>query len=245
VAGLEKVLATEVPDHPICKEVADRFGVRILPLKAGEAGFLDSRAAALTALEKEGKWDYVLPMQEDFLLDRRDDGEWIEEIGIPLLSLNASGVASIRLMPCPGPLGPPLVSERDLAALTARTDTYGFTFQATLWRLDACAAWYRALCEKLEREWPRATTDPVRRIEVEVRGNFAENAEGQRFFWEFFAERGQRHVGCRRVGPWSNAVFLCPWPYRPTAIVKGRLEPWAEELGRREGMPLDPSKSHD
>jgi hypothetical protein len=34
---------------------------------------------------------------------------------------------------------------------------------------------------------------------------------------------------------------LCPWPYRPTAIVKGRLEPWAEELGRREGFNLKPA----
>jgi hypothetical protein len=33
-------------------------------------------------------------------------------------------------------------------------------------------------------------------------------------------------------------VYLSPWPYRPTAIVHGRLEPWAAELGLREGVPL-------
>jgi hypothetical protein len=33
-------------------------------------------------------------------------------------------------------------------------------------------------------------------------------------------------------------VYLSPWPYRPTAIVQGRLEPWAAELGKREGVPL-------
>jgi hypothetical protein len=239
--SLKKVLATEVPDHPICREVAEKYGVRILSLKMEEAGFLDSRAAALKALEAEGRWDFVLPMQEDFLLDRRDAGDWIEGVALSTLSLNATGVASIRLMPCPGPKGPQLQGYDSLAEITPRTDEYGFVFQATLWRLDACAAWYKALCEKLEANWPRATTDPRKRIEVEVRANFAENAEGQRFFWEFFAERGQCHIGYKRAGPWSNAVYLCPWPYRPTAIVKGRLETWAEEMGRREGLPLKPA----
>jgi hypothetical protein len=46
------------------------------------------------------------------------------------------------------------------------------------------------------------------------------------------------HVGWKRAGPWSNAVYMSPWPYRPTAIVQGRLEPWAAELGKREGVPI-------
>jgi hypothetical protein len=117
-------------------------------------------------------------------------------------------------------------------------DEYGFVFQATLWRLDSCLAWYEAITDRLERMWPKATTPPARRREIEIGANFAENADGQRFFWELFEKRGERHMAWQRAGPWSNAVYLCPWPYRPTAIVRGRVEPWAEEMARREGMPF-------
>jgi hypothetical protein len=29
---------------------------------------------------------------------------------------------------------------------------------------------------------------------------------------------------------------MCPWPYRPTAIVKGIITSWAKELILREGF---------
>ena len=215
-------LATEEPAHPICKQVA-AMGVELIPLAASDAGFLDSRRAALDALR--GRYEYVLPVQEDFLLDRTPNYAALEEA---LALLNT--YTSVRLMPCPGPGGLPLGTAW---AHVLPTDTYAFTFQATLWRLDACAKWYSALCNKLEMEWPRATTGVERRRHIEIRGNFAENTEGQRFFWEV-CKGG--HIGWRRVGPWSNAVYMCPWPYRPTAIVQGVLEPWAAEMMKREGF---------
>ena len=237
---MDLVLATEAPEHPICQRVAKEYGVRLLPLRAEDSGFLDSRAAALTALEAEGKYEFVLPVQEDFLVDRLP----------PLLRMDGPGhapfeylakrhaVASVRLMPSPGPKK----QQSEMLAwwdLEEGHDTYGFTFQATLWRLDACASWYRYICAELEKAHPRATTDPKRRIAVEVSVNFAENADGQRFFWKWSREGGWRHKAWVRGGPWSNAVYLCPWPYRPTAIVRGRLEPWARELAEREGFGAD------
>lgn len=237
---MDVVLATEVPDHPIVRQVAADYDVEVLPLRAEDAGFLDSRAAALRTLAATGRWDYVLPMQEDFLLDRAPP---LLKLGVGVgaywyLQREEEGVASVRLMPCPGPVGPgsELTQYWDLQA---GRDTYGFTFQATLWRLKDCADWYTTLCAALEREWPRATTPPAKRIEVEVRANFAENAAGQRLFWEWSAARGLRHKAYVRAGAWSNAVYLSPWPYRPTAIVKGRLEPWARELAQREGFGTD------
>jgi hypothetical protein len=126
------------------------------------------------------------------------------------------------------------------ASILPTTDQYGFTFQATLWSLDACTQWYKALCARFEEKYPAATTDPADRRKAAVLTNFAENPDGQRFFWKFFEDRGQIHLGWIRAGGWSNAVYLSPWPYRPTAIVQGRLETWAEELGRREGLPFLP-----
>jgi hypothetical protein len=212
-------LATEEPDHPICREVA-AMGVELIPLAKADAGFLDSRRSALEALAY--RYDYVLPVQEDFLLDRAPNYEAIDE-ALELLN----EYTNVRLMPCPGPGGVPLGPRW---ARIAPTDTYAFTFQATVWRLHECLLWYTALCEKLEAEWPVATTPEEKRRQVEIRGNFAENTEGQRFFRKVCKEG----VGWRRAGSWSNAVYLSPWPYRPTAIVGGKLEAWAEELGKRE-----------
>jgi hypothetical protein len=228
-------LATEVPSHPICAQVAKDHGVTLIPLDPSKAGFLDSRAAALQQLK--GKFEYVLPVQEDFLIDRIPDVNSILD-AITLIRDSQCIIASARLMPCPGPKGPVLTTCKEWAAVTSATDEYGFTFQATLWSLDACIAWYSALTEKLEKDWPMATTSVDQRRLIEIRANFAENAEGQQFFWTFFNARKQIHIGWMREGPWSNAVYLSPWPYRPTAIVHGRLESWAEELGKREGVPV-------
>jgi len=231
------ILATEEPDHPICQQVARDYGVELLPLKKEDSGFLKSRATALQSLALSARFLYVLPVQEDFLLDRAPDYEAILDAMATMLHTKGL-IASVRLMPCPGPKGAVFESSPIWAGLTPETDTYGFTFQATLWTLDSCLLWYTALCEKLEKEFPVATTDPVARLHVEIRGNFAENTEGQRFFWEFFRHRRQAHIGSIRAGPWPNAVYMAPWPYRPTAIVQGKLEPWASELAAREGMPF-------
>jgi hypothetical protein len=227
-------LATEEPDHPVCQEVA-AMGVELIPLKKEEAGFLESRYYAIQALALSGRFLYVLPMQEDFLLDRVPDLGALEE-ACRIMLVSKGHIASMRLMPCPGPKGPIFNAYPLWAGLTPTTDEYGFTFQATLWSIDSCCLWYKALCKKLEEEWPLATTSPDQRKYIEIRANFAENAEGQAFFWEFFHERQQTHLGWLRAGPWSNAVYLSPWPYRPTAIVQGKLEPWAAELGKREGL---------
>jgi len=230
-------LATEVPDHPICVQVEKYHGVKLIPLDTANAGFLESRAAALQQLSLTAKFTYVIPVQEDFLLDRVPDLGALTE-ALTTVEDSDGIIASARLMPSPGPKGSPLTSRPLWAGMTPTTDEYGFTFQATLWCLDACYSWYRALTQKLELEWPVATTPPEQRKHVEIRANFAENAAGQQFFWKFFKERRQVHIGWVRAGPWSNAVYLSPWPYRPTAIVQGRLEPWALELGKREGVPL-------
>ena len=219
--------ATEDPENPICKEV-EAMGVQIITIDVAESGFLDCRRAALRRLRTS--FDYVIPVQEDFLMDRTPSYKHLVE-AIQILDEDAS-VDSVRLTPCPGP-GGELYGKTSKWAHIGERDPYAFTFQATMWRTGECLYWYSAICSLLEKEWPVATTPPRKRIEVEIRENFAENAKGQRFFREVC--KGV-HIGWKRAGPWSNAVYLCPWPYRPTAIVQGKLEGWAAEMFKREGI---------
>ena len=68
--------------------------------------------------------------------------------------------------------------------------------------------------------------------------NVAENKVGQLKFAELFDHRIQ--LAWPRAHVAANAVYLSPWPYRPTAVENGVLGAWAKELGIREGYPLEP-----
>ena len=220
-------LATEIPDHTICTDL-QKMGVQLIPILPEESGFLESRRAALRVLYDIG-YHHVLPMQEDFLLE---GCIMIDEVNEAVTMLDLyTDLASVRLMPSPGPVQQ---TTDKWASLVKGLDSYGFTFQATLWQTWDCLQFYSMVCEMLEQQFPKATTAPEKRRHAEIRSNMAENVIGQGFFWNL----EKRHLAWKRAGPWSNAGYLCPWPYRPTAIVQGVLEPWAIELGKREGVPI-------
>ena len=230
------ILATEVPDHPVCRDVAAKYDVEILALEGSHAGFLESRGAALESLVTSYK--YVFPVQEDFILERGMDGA---EFASVLQSMDTnSQLVSARCMPCPGPsvggVAPPdLPSWR---RLESALDEMGFVFQATLWKTSALLLYYSSLCARLEYYAPKATTDPSDRTRIEVKENIAENAVGQGIFWKMSYDLLWTHIAYARRGKQPNGVYLSPFPYRPTAIVRGVLEPWAKELARREGIVL-------
>lgn len=222
-------IASEEPNHPILKELVDIFAVRILPLKQSESGFLESRAAAIQKLPPHIQ--YVLPMQEDFLLERYVDIPSIE-ISLDILDKN-SQAASVRWMPCPGPVDRTGVVDK--FSLVSEKDTYRYTFQATLWRRADIYLWFSRLIEEFNQEFP--TSMPMKdRMFHQIRGNYAENQKGQRFFWEWLGDK--KHFAWIRVHKAPNGVYMSPWPYRPTAVTNGRLEEWAIEMAKREGYPL-------
>lgn len=226
-------LATEVPAHPICREI-EKMGVHILTLPAEKSGFLASRAAAIEMLPPE--IDFVIPIQEDFLLERLPDLEAIQESYSILFS--DPKVSSIRWMPCPGPAD----SDSEYLnnrwrTLSPEKDTYMFTFQATLWRRSEIERWYVTLVKQFQIDYPSTLSEEERRI-AEIRANYAENARGQSYFKDWMCVDGKIHLAWKRIHKFANAVYLSPWPYRPTAVVGGRLESWAVELGKREGWPL-------
>ena len=218
-------LATEVPDHELCVKLAKDYEVEILPLALEDAGFLESRAAALRMLPSTIK--YVLPLQEDFLLDRPPMmNELLEAL---YLMENDKKISSIRLMPCPGPVeSDVLYTQRKPWAILSDEDTYLFTYQATFWRKENLLAYFSGLIEKVIT----ATEEEKRSAALKM--NIAEIYVGKELLKKILPS--SIHLAYKRVGKWSNAVYLCPWPYRPTAIIRGKVEPFAEELFRREGI---------
>lgn len=204
--------------------------VKIISLTARQAGFLESRRAAMDEIVSQ--YQYCLPLQDDFILEKGIDWITIEKI---LKAMDDDDdLVSARLMPCPGPKGDLGYKVKGWNYLAPETDTYGFTFQATLWKSYACFEWYNNICAELYKRIGSGQQNTG----VEVRENIAENAEGQRLFWQMSRDLEYKHIAWVRKGTWPNAVYLSPFPYRPTAIVRGKLEGWAEDLMKREAWPF-------
>lgn len=227
-------LATEVPlTDPMLKYIQTNFpDVTVLPLTQEQEGFLESRAAAVAALPSNIQ--YVFPIQEDFLLERSPMEGAIHN-AIHILDTNDS-VQSIRVMPCPGPVGVETFDTTCWRILQYPKDKYLFTFQATLWRREAYEDYMNVLLEEIKKAFGCPLT-PAQKVEIQIAMNIAEVEFGQ----SLLVKQGGLHLAWPRAGVQPNAVYLSPWPYRPTAVVRGKLEAWAEELAHREGVGLEPS----
>ena len=207
-------IATEARD-----QLPDLSGVNIIDLPQEKEGFWDSRAEATRRLPDHIK--YVLPMQEDFLLEGRPITDVIEQA---LSIMETHPISSMRLMPCPGPKGEPF-RETKWRILDYPQDSLLFTYQATLWRREDYVEFMDLLIRQVRY-------NPESQNRVAIKMNLAELEQGHLLLKGL----GKIHLAWPREGSHPNAVYLCPWPYRPTAVVRGVLEPWAAELMRREGF---------
>lgn len=222
--------ATEALDHPIVVKIMLEFGVKVLALPFSEASFLDSRKAALRKLPST--ITYVLPLQEDFLLDRAPDYEALKD-ALFILDTDRT-VSSLRLTPCPGPQSSDLFYAKEKPwKILGEKNQYIFTYQATLWRRLDLQIYYDALHNEVEK----ITKTEEGKKQLELTANIGENSIGQKLLQKVLPNI--YHLAWPRAGPWPNAVYLCPWPYRPTAVVRGTLEPFAKEMFEREGIKLD------
>jgi hypothetical protein len=167
-------------------------------------------------------------MQEDFLLERNIDEDTIN-YSISYLEEDKNLIA-VRYMPCPGPNEKNSTYINNWLKITEANDTYGFCFQATLWKRDFLQLWYSSIVSKCEEY------DSIDRKRLEVDMNIAENSDGQKLYYTLFRDYIQ--IGWKRVHKFPNAVYISPWPYRPTGIIRGVLQPFAKELAEREGVKL-------
>jgi hypothetical protein len=223
--------ATEVTDHPIVRMLEEKYPLQVLVLPSEQSDFLESRKAALELLPTQVK--YVLMLQEDFLLERpgikEDDiNEMVHRME------HDANIHSVRLMPCPGPKGTVVAGQR-WAPLDVGADEYYFTFQASVWRRDSLFQYLDAVIRQT-CSGPGIPKKRTREYNVyQVSGNPAENQVGKGILVGLFGQEAQ-HMAWVRHGNYPNGVYNCPFPYRPTAIVKGVLQEWAKELVAREGF---------
>jgi hypothetical protein len=225
-------LATEKPDEYAIQMVAKKYAVNIIPLAKEHSDFLESRIAAMDALPPSIQ--YVLPLQEDFLLERPGVDPVALKDGLDLFDSNHL-IQSIRLMPCPG------ASARETFAegwKQLQANDPMFSYQATLWRRQTYRNYLFRLVRLIQEEYPNIQPLTPEWNQFAVRNNPAEKHIGLSLLDSMFPQA--IHLCWARKASWANAVYWCPWPYRPTAIVNGLLEPWAAELIRREGFVANP-----
>lgn len=228
-------MATEVPEHPVLLDLSANKGIHMLKLKEADKYFLESRLAGCLALPPEIK--YVLPIQEDFLLGGRIDEKVIQE-SLEILDADPN-VVSIRWMPCPGPKqGSQSYKQSSFKILE---EDFMFTYQATIWRREAYQLFMSALIDMPGNMFasvvPNTARDETQRKKfLQIDFNIAENTFGQRKLVEILGKK--IHLAWPRVHSYPNAVMLSPWPYRPTAVEKGKLGEWVYEFAKREGFPI-------
>jgi len=227
-------LVTEEPENEeIRKLVADFPDLRIIPITPDKEAFFESRAEGVRGLPEEIQ--YVFPIQEDFILEGRPMSEVLK--GILDLMDESPSISSARLMPSPGPVGEVTYGDTEWRILDDSVDEYVFTFQATLWRRGCYLAFMDALIEGVEKEFvsgPCASLTAKQKADIQVKLNVGECRFGQ----DILKKVTNLHLAWPRYGKQANAVYLCPWPYRPTAVVQGRIEGWALDLALREGVSL-------
>jgi hypothetical protein len=215
------------------KRLSKQHSVEVIVLKPEDSDFLESRLAASRALPRDIK--YILPLQEDFLLERPGLNYGALESALKELD-GRDELLSARLMPCPGSSEKPSGgSSRNPWVPLAPNDLL-FSYQATIWRREVYENYMNLLiqnCLEANKELKPMTAEWNRFC---VRMNPAETGFGMDLLKRLYPT-GQ-HVCWARKGAWANAVYWCPWPYRPTAIVQGKIQLWAVELINREGFAL-------
>lgn len=230
-------LATEYPFTEKLQLLCMKYNIIYLPLEVKDADFLESRLAAMHALPPEIK--YVLPLQEDFLIER--PGLGIKDLESALTIFDSDKhVASLRLMPCPGSSEKVYYEKQSQWQILQSNDLL-FSYQATLWRRPVYTTYINSILSHVKTyfsELLKNDEKPNKDIwnSYAITTNPAETYIGMSLIQTLYPS--MIHLCYARKGAWANAVYMCPWPYRPTAVVRGVLEPWAQELIRREGFNL-------
>ena len=146
----------------------------------------------------------VILLQEDFLIERPVNKELINDL-IETFKTHKD-IGYIRCTPCPGPKGNAIQYPKVMLGLFHPQQDYLFSFQATIWRVSF-------LSQLLQAYQHRST---ILNIEKDLT--------------QLLSRTSHKLLGIIRTDNSPDGVFQSPIPYRPTAIIKGQIQPWAIEL---------------
>jgi len=140
-------------------------------------------------------------------------------------------------MPCPPGRGRELLPGTKWVFLKPEQGDLMFCYQATVWRRQVYTDFMNEMIKYTRQQLPDDEPGSVAWSRFAVDTNPAELAIGAEALSRCCPEHSI-HLCWLRHAAWANAVYWCPFPYRPTAVVKGVFQPWAKELLQREGFKI-------
>ena len=227
-------------------EFKDTYGIHIIEQEK-DYGFVEGR---IDALKKLDNYDFVIMLQDDFIIERYVDNDTIDKLMDIIVksyenTLDNEHIACIRLMPCPGPEGELYKFGNGIELKEFENQCWcKFSFQAAIWNRHYYIRFFEDLIDDVKtniyKTHYKKTADKIVDDlnywnKLWFKMNIAENEYGSRFTCRY----PEKFLGIIRDGKQANAVYKSPIPYRPTAIVRSKLEPWARDLFKRENIDIN------
>ena len=157
------------------------------------------------------KYNSAILMQEDFIVQRKVNNELLLKY-FDILKENQN-IGYIRLMPCPGPEGKEYIINNVKFKEINKNSEYSFSFQATIWNINFFL------------ESSKRYTNSIWALEGYLSKKLTR-------FKDILL------LGFIRPNKHRDAVLKAPIPYRPTAIVRGKLQDWAKKLLEENGIKI-------
>ena len=165
-----------------------------------DLGFLDGYRYVCEKIKH--KYKYFILLQDDFLIEKKVDQETLNSYE-KIMEQN-SNFGFIRTMPCPGPKGERKKFENVELGRIHKHEDYSFSYQTSLWNIE----YFLKFTSPSEYRWDDLNMSRKMKADKSPEEN-----------WGFI----------RKSSSWDS-VYDSPIPYRPTAILKGKLMDWAKDL---------------
>ena len=226
-----------VPIYLSCDADLSRYrhvrGIKLIE-ESEDPGVLDVWVNLLKSIPHE----YVLVMQEDFIIENPVDNDLLLEIFRDLQ--RDRSIACVRLMPFPPGEGSRItLSKVPYTELTPEQD-YSFSFQLTVWDRSVFIQFMESRIKK-----GRTKAKQLGWAKMDYRRPKPKPEVFQYFNPEFY--------GFELFEQFPDKKFLCiysdhampesaqhaPIPYRPTAIEDGKVRRWAQDFLKREQVSIE------
>lgn len=165
-----------------------------------DLGFLEGYRYICNKIKNN--YEYFILLQDDFLIEKKVKQDILNKYQN---IIENNDIGFIRIMPCPGPKGnKKRFGDIEIGKIN-NNENFLFSYQTSLWDIN----FFLELTNNCNRLTPWKS-------EIYLCGKLKKYKKEN---WGF-------------IRPFKNwdAVYESPIPYRPTAIVKGKLTDWAKKL---------------